>query len=162
VVAVGLALVQLLARASHPHDAELGRLPGIDGYRNISGHPDASTTPGVVIYRFDASLLFFNADYFKARVRTVVDGARPAPQWVVIDAGAIAHVDITGAAVLKELIEDLDRNGIAVALAEVKGPVREVLQRTGLSAQIGSQRMFPTIESAVAEITSQAAGAFSR
>jgi MFS superfamily sulfate permease-like transporter len=156
VVAVGLALVQLLARASHPNDAELGRLPGIDGYRNISGHPDAVTLPGVVIYRFDASLLFFNADYFKARVRRVVDAARPTPRWLVIDAGTFAHIDITGAAVLKEVIEDLGAAGVEVVMAEVKGPVRSMLERTGLSQQIGAARMFPTIESAVAEITSQA------
>ena len=152
VVAVGLALVQLLARASHPHDAELGRLPGIDGYRNISGHPDAVTIPGVVLYRFDASVLFFNADYFKARVRTVVDAAQPKPRWLVIDAGTIAYIDITGAAVLKEVFEDLTRAGVEVAMAEVKGPVRAMLERTGLSQQIGTDRMFPTIESAVAAI----------
>ena len=155
VVAVGLALVQLLARASHPHDAELGRLPGIDGYRNISGHREATTLPGVVIYRFDASVLFFNADYFKARVRTVVDAAQPKPRWLVIDAGTIALIDITGAAVLKEVFEDLTREGIEVALTEVKGPVRAMLERTGLSQQIGTHRIFSTIESAVAEIANQ-------
>ena len=142
VVAVGLALVQLLARASHAHDAELGRLPGIDGYRNISGHPDAVTIPGVVLYRFDASVLFFNADYFKARVRTVVDGAQPKPRWLVIDAGTIAYIDITGAAVLKEVFEELTRAGVEVAMAEVKGPVRAMLERTGLSQQIGTGACF--------------------
>jgi high affinity sulfate transporter 1 len=153
VVAVGLALVQLLARTSHAHDAELGRLPGIDGYRNISGHPDAVTIPGVVLYRFDASVLFFNADYFKARVRSVVDAAQPKPRWLVIDAGTIAYIDVTGAAVLKEVFEDLTRAGVDVAMAEVRGPVRAMLERTGLSQQIGTARMFPTMESAVAEIT---------
>ena len=131
VVAIGLALVQLLANASHPHDAELGRLPGIDGYRSISGHPDAVTIPGVVLYRFDASVLFFNADYFKARVRAVLEAAQPTPQWLVIDAGTIALLDTTGAATLKEVFEDLTRAGVEVAIADVKGPVRSMLERTG-------------------------------
>jgi high affinity sulfate transporter 1 len=156
VVAVGLALVQLLARASHPHDAELGRLPGIDGYRNISGHPDAVTIPGVILYRFDASVLFFNADYFKARVRAVVDAAQPKPRWLVIDAGTIAYIDVTGAAMLREVFDDLSRAGVEVAMAEVKGPVRAMLERTGLSQQIGFARIFPTVEAAVADITTQA------
>jgi MFS superfamily sulfate permease-like transporter len=160
VVAVGLALVQLLARASHPHDAELGRLPGIDGYRNISGHPDAVTIPGIIIYRFDASVLFFNADYFKARVRTIVDAAQPKPRWLVIDAGTIAYIDITGAAILREVFDDLTRSGVEVAMAEVKGPVRSMLERTGLSQQIGANRMFATTESAVAAITSQTSTGF--
>ena len=157
VVAVALALVQLLARASHPHDAELGRLAGTDVYRNVSGNPDAVTIPGIVIYRFDASVLFFNADYFKARVRTVVDAAQPKARWLVIDAETIGHVDITGVAVLKEVIEDFGREGIEVAIAEVKGPVREMLERTGLTRQIGADRMFRTIDAAVAAITAQAA-----
>jgi high affinity sulfate transporter 1 len=155
VVAVVLALVQLLARASHPHDAELGRLPGIDGYRNISGHPNAVTLPGIVLYRFDASVLFFNADYFKARVLTVVAATQPKPRWLVIDAGTIAYIDITGAAILEEVIEDVTGAGVQVAMVEVKGPVRAMLERTGLSQKIGPERMFPTIESAVAEITTQ-------
>ena len=73
-------------------------------------------------------------------------------------AGTFAYIDITGAAVLKEVIEDLRGAGVEVAMAEVKGPVRSMLERTGLSQQIGAGRMFPTIESAVAEITSQAVG----
>jgi len=113
------------------------------------------TLPGVVLYRFDASLLFFNADYFKARVRTVVRASQPAARWLVIDAGTIAYVDITGAAILKEVIEDLTRGGVEVAIADVKGPVRSMLERTGLSQGIGAHRMFSTVESAVADITSQ-------
>jgi high affinity sulfate transporter 1 len=157
VVAVGLAIVQLLARASHAHDAELGRLPGIDGYRNISGHPNAVTIPGVILYRFDASVLFFNADYFKARVRAIVDAAQPKPRWLVLDAGTIAYIDITGAAVLKEVFEELTSAGVEVAMAEIKGPVRAMLERTGLSQQLGTDRMFPTLESAVEAITSRRA-----
>ena len=113
--------------------------------------------PGVVLYRFDASVLFFNADYFKTRVRTVVEAARPKPRWLVIDAGTIAYIDITGAAILKEVFEDVSRAGVEVAMAEVKGPVRAMLERTGLSQQIGIGRMFPTLESAVAAITTQTA-----
>ena len=113
------------------------------------------TIPGVVLYRFDASVLFFNADYFKARVRMVVDATQPKPRWLVIDAGTIAYIDITGAAVLKEVLEDLAGGGVEVAMAEVKGPVRAMLEQTGLSQQIGAHRMFSTIDSAVAAIASQ-------
>jgi high affinity sulfate transporter 1 len=154
-VAVGLAFIQILTRASHPHDAELGRIPGIDGYRNIVGHPEAATIPRVVIYRFDASVLFFNADYFKTRVRAVVAAATPKPRLLVIDAGTMAYMDVTGAAILKELFEDLTRDGVEVVMAEVKGPVRAMLERTGLIRQLGTHRMFSTIEAAVAGTTSQ-------
>jgi high affinity sulfate transporter 1 len=134
VVAVGLALVQLLARVSRPHDAVLERIPG------------------VVVYRFDASVLFFNADYFKARVRSVIEAAQPKPRWLIVDAGTMPLVDVTGAAVFKEVFEDLRREGIEIAIADVKEPVRVMFDKTGLSRQVGVDRMFPTIEAAVSGI----------
>ena len=72
-VAVTLALLQLLARASHPHDAVLGRVRATGAFHDIKSHPEAETFPGLVIYRFDASLLFFNADHFKSQVRFIRD-----------------------------------------------------------------------------------------
>src|SRR5262249_32290992 len=63
VVAVAVALVRVLAAASRPNDAILGRLPG-GAFVNTATHPEVETFPGVLIYRFDAALLFFNADYF--------------------------------------------------------------------------------------------------
>jgi high affinity sulfate transporter 1 len=152
VVAIALALIQLLARASRPHDAVLGKLPGLGGYRSVSSHPDAVTIPGVVIYRFDASLLFFNADHFKTRVRAVLRAEQPPPRWLVIDAGTIATIDTTGAAVLREVLEDLGRDGVDVALVEVKAPMRAMLEKTGLMGTLGAHRLFLTVDSAIAAI----------
>src|SRR5262249_18453324 len=62
VVAVGVALVQLVARASHPHDAVLGREHGGHVLVDITTLPDVETFPGLVVFRFDSALVFFNAD----------------------------------------------------------------------------------------------------
>ena len=70
--AVALSLLWLLARASRPHDAVLGRVPGMKGFHELEDYPEATTVPGLVIYRFDSDLVFFNADYFKERVRAVI------------------------------------------------------------------------------------------
>ena len=75
-VAVTLALLQLLARASYPHDAVLGRVPTTGAFHDLTTHPQGETFPGLVIYRFDASLLFFNSDHFKSRVRSIVKEAQ--------------------------------------------------------------------------------------
>src|SRR5262245_62681635 len=53
-VAVGLALLLLIQRASRPPDSELGRVPGMRGWYPLSEHPDAATPPGLVVYRFGA------------------------------------------------------------------------------------------------------------
>ena len=86
VVAITIALVQLLAKASHPHDAVLGRIAGADGYHNLLRRPEAEPVPGMVIFRWDAPLVFFNADRFKSRVRSAVAESRGPVRYVVIHA----------------------------------------------------------------------------
>ena len=156
VIAIGMALVQLLIRASRPHDAVLGRLPGTSIYSDTTTHPEAESFPGLVIYRFDASLVFFNADHFKARVRTVVREA-PAPvRCFLLDAETMPYLDTTGAASLDQLCGDLEAEGIATAVAAAKSTVRTMLDRTGLAARIGPDRMFPTVASAVEALSKPA------
>jgi MFS superfamily sulfate permease-like transporter len=149
VVAVGVAIVQLLAKASDPHDALLGRMPGGSVFANVATHPEAETVPGLVIYRFDAALLFFNADHFKTRVRTLVAEAATKPQFVVLDAETMSLVDTTGAASLVELSEEMAERGIIVAIAAAKIPVRHILDRTGAREQLGSERHYPSVAAAV-------------
>src|SRR3954447_24954374 len=83
---VGLALIALLGLASHPRDAVLGLVEDDDGQYGIEDESGAHTIPGLVIYRFDAALLFFNADYFQDRVRAVIAAAPVKPAWLLFDA----------------------------------------------------------------------------
>jgi MFS superfamily sulfate permease-like transporter len=149
VVAVVLALLQLLASTSRPHDAVLGRMPGEGGFRDLSRHPEARPVPGLLIFRVDAMLVFFNADHFKARLRAVVAAASPAPRCVILDAGTMPGMDSTGAAALGEVREELAARGITLAVAEARGMVQDMLARTGLGAQVGADLIFPTVEAAV-------------
>jgi high affinity sulfate transporter 1 len=149
VVAIGVAIVQLLVRASRPHDAVLGRIPGTNVYRDTTTHPEAESFPGLVVYRFDASLVFFNADHFKARVRTVVREAPTPVHAFLLDAETMPLMDTTGAASLDQVCGDLAAEGITTAVAAAKSHVRTILDRTGLTGRIGPDRMFPTVESAI-------------
>ena len=149
VVAIMVAIVQLLAKASRPHDAVLGRIPGTTAFREAATNPGTETFPGLVIYRFDSAVVFFNADHFKTRAQAVVRTA-PAPvRYLVLDAGAINQLDTTGAASLDRLCGDLQDQGVAIAVAGAKSAVRTMLQKTGLADRIGPDRMFPTLEAAV-------------
>ena len=156
VVAVVLALMQLLKRASHPHDAVLGRIAGTGSFQDVSAHPTAETFPGLVIYRFDSSLVFFNSDFFRSRVKTIVQNAQPKVRIFILDAETIPLLDTTGAASLDEARRDLAERGIVLAIAAAKSPVRDMLDRTGLRQQIGDAHFFPTIESAVGALSGYA------
>lgn len=148
IVAVCLAIVQLLVRASRPHDALLGRVPGTNVFRDLTNEPSAEAFPGLIIYRFDASLVFFNADYFKARVSAKVHESGAA-RCLLLSCETMPHLDTTGAAVLEQVRVNLQAGGIEMAVVGAKGPVRSMLDRTGFTERIGSERMFPTIQAAV-------------
>ena len=104
--------------------------------------------PGLVIYRFDAALVFFNADFFKERVRTVV-AAADSPRWFLLNAEAMSIVDTTGAAILEEVRQNLAAHGIAMAISRARPPVHSILRRTGFDNRIGADRFYPTVRSGV-------------
>jgi high affinity sulfate transporter 1 len=148
-VAILLSLGDFIRRAWRPHDAVLGREDELKGYHDIDRHPDARQVPGLLLYRFDAPLFFANAGYFRRRVRRLVAEAAHPVRWVVVAAEPITDVDTTAADHLADLLAALRRQGVTLALAELKGPVKDRLRRYGLLAAIGPDRFFPTIGTAV-------------
>jgi high affinity sulfate transporter 1 len=151
-IAVALALLQLLARASRPHDAVLGRARDNTGFHDLTQHPDVAPVPGLVLYRFESALLFFNADYFKSRVREVSRAAPASTRHFIIVAETMPMIDSTGAATLSELCAELTASGMTVAVAGAHAQVREMLARTGLIERIGADCWFRSLEAAVARL----------
>ena len=119
-LAVALSLFWLLTVVSRPRDGVLGRVKGIKGFHNIADFPEATTVPGLILYRFDANLVFFNVDYFRDRVRSVIAAAKTPVEWIVIDASSINVIDITALQKLDELREELAAQGVVLASARVK------------------------------------------
>jgi high affinity sulfate transporter 1 len=148
-VAIVLSLGDFVRRAWRPHDAVLGREDQLKGYHDIDRHPSARLIPGLLLYRFDAPLFFANAGYFRRRVRRLVAEATQPVRWVVVAAEPITDVDTSAADLLRELLDELDQAGVTLAFAELKGPVKDRLQRYGLFEAIGADRFFPTVGTAV-------------
>ena len=119
-LAVALSLFWLLTVVSRPHDGVLGRVKGIKGFHHVADFPDAITIPGLILYRFDANLVFFNADYFRDRVRAVILASKTPVEWVVVDMSSVNVVDITAVQKFEELREELAARGIILATARVK------------------------------------------
>ncbi len=150
-VSVGLAVLDFLRRAWRPHDAVLGRAPGVKGYHDVLRYPDARQVPGLVLFRWDAPLFFANAAAFRDRVREVVAAADPPAGWVVVAAEPITDVDTTAAEMIEELDEELRLRGVELAFAELKDPVRDRLLSYGIAERIGRDFFFPTLGVAVRE-----------
>ena len=147
-IAVGLSILNVFRRSWWPYDTVLGRVAGLAGYHDIHSYPDADQLPGLVIYRFDAPLIFANAKTFRDEVKRFA-AADPPPRWIVIAAEPVTDVDTTASDVLEDLDEELNARGISLVFAELKDPVRRKIERYGLTRTIDPGHFFPTIGAAV-------------
>lgn len=148
-VAVLLSVFNIFRRAWWPYQAVLGRVPGLEGFHDVTVHPDARHLPGLAIYRFDAPLFFANVKTFRDNVRRLAR-TDPKPRWILIAAEPITDVDTTAADVLFELDHELDAQGTSLVFAELKHPVRMKIDRYGLAEAIEPAHFFGTVEEAVA------------
>ncbi|HEU0027550.1 MAG TPA: SulP family inorganic anion transporter [Ktedonobacterales bacterium] len=149
-IAVTLSFLLLLARAVRPHDAVLGKIPGLDGYHDIGDYPESERAPGLLVYRFDGPLFFANASYFKSRVLALAEELDPPLRWFILDAEAITDIDSTALEALEEVRQRLTVQGAVFAIARAKSALRERLERAGLADAIGLDRIYPSIRTAVA------------
>ncbi len=152
-LAVGLSLLSFVWRAWHPYDAVLGRVEGMHGYHDVSRHPGAALTRGLVAFRWDAPLFHANATIFRDHVRDAIAEADAPVRCVVIAAEPITDVDVTAADMLATLRDELAARRIALVFAEMKGPVKDRLRTYGLFEKIGADHFFPTVTDAIEHFT---------
>lgn len=164
-IAIGLSFVAFVWHSWRPYRAELGRIPQRRGYHDRSRNPEAQRIPGLVIVRWDASLFFANGSIFDHWVRQVVQRAErergpdaPPIHTVIIAAEPITDIDTTAMDELVRLDDYLASRGIRLLLAELKGPVRDLIRRHGLSSRFGPDRFPPTVGAAVDSVTGQLRG----
>ncbi len=153
-IAVALSMLVLLIRSARPADAVLGRVEGLPGYHNVARYDDAATIPGLVMYRFNASLIFYNAAYFKRRVHQVL-AASPGTSWIVLDAAPIVQLDSTGADTIAALADELAARGIRLVIADMHARPQRMLERSGALERLGPGGVLPTLRSALAAYQSR-------
>ena len=153
-VAIALSILNVFRRTWWPHQAELGRAPGVAGLHDITRYPDAERLPGLVVYRFDAPLIFANARMFSEAVRAIATGHDDL-KWIIIAAEPVTDVDTTAADMLEDLDTWLNERGVSLVFAELKDPVRDKIERYELTATIEPAHFYRTVEEAVGEYIRQ-------
>jgi high affinity sulfate transporter 1 len=148
-IAVALSIAELFTRIARAHDAVQGAVPGLAGLHDVDDYPEATTIPGLVVYRYDAPLCFANAEDFRVRVLRAVDEEAMPAEWVVLNMEANVEIDLTATDMLEDLRSDLAARGVVLALARVKQDLAVYLGRAGLSDEIGEDRIFPTLPTAL-------------
>ena len=148
-IAVALALFKLVRQAARPRDAVLG-LVQLDGDSHCATEEEGGETiPGLIIYRFESSLVFFNADRFSDRVRALITSAPTTTHHFLLDAESVPFLDISGAYMLRSLRTELAKQGIVLGIARPRDLFRLMLERAGVAEKIGSENIFHTVHAGV-------------
>jgi len=156
VAAALLALAQRTRLAARPRDAVLGREVGTDHWVQTDVGRPTEQVPGILVYLLYAPLWYGNATHVADRIRGDIASEASPVHHLIIDANGVADIDYTGAKVLGELVAELKQRGISVSLARASHLVHHDLKHAGLLAAIGPDRLFASVEEAVASVGDQA------
>lgn len=137
IAGVGLSLGLFLWRASRPHAAVVGRVPGTEHFRNIRRH-SVFTDPRILTIRIDESLTYLNARWLEEFVLEQV-AEHPRMQHLVLMASAVNAIDASALESLEAINHRLGDAGVALHLSEVKGPVMDALERSHLIGDLTGQ-----------------------
>ncbi|MGC1644049.1 MAG: SulP family inorganic anion transporter [Pseudolabrys sp.] len=144
-----ISILLLLARASRPHVALLGRVPGTNSYSDLARHPENEPLGSVIACRPEASLLYVNAGYVLETVMASVLKNRSKISAVVCDLSASPYLDLAGARILHTLHDELAAQGIALQIVGARGRVRDLLRADGLAEKVGGLERAVSLDDAI-------------
>jgi high affinity sulfate transporter 1 len=161
IIAVLASVGMLLWRVARPHVAFLGRIPGTDRFSDAARHPENEALPGVLAFRVEASLVYFNVDHV---LETVLERVRGEPQLqrVVYDLSNTPYVDIAGARMLKVLHDELAGRQIEFRVVGAHSEVRDRLRFEKLQDWVGPINRHVSLGEAVAMGTPPVGGSADR
>lgn len=153
-VGVVASLIVVVQQSYKPHTASLGQLPNTNTYRNLKRFPDAIRQPGLLVFRLDASLYFANIEHLKDELHHAL-ASDPQLSRIVIDFYPVNRIDSSAIHGLNDIVKALSEQGIRLAVAGVKGPVRDSMDHGGLVDRIGAENFHMEIHAAVKDLNKQ-------
>lgn len=143
ILAMALSIIVHLYHSYRPYDTLLALTPdGTPGPVPLTGR--AEVAPGLVIYRFGASLYYANASRFTEEIMDVVEAGDPPLRWLGVSGSSIGDIDFSGADTIHQVKEELERRGVTFAICDPNPKVRAQLDAYGLAEKIGTDRIFAT------------------
>lgn len=136
-IGIGLSLFTVIWRASHPHIAVIGRLPGTSHYRNVLHYP-VETQDSLLMLRIDEDLFFGNAQLIEQRILQEWQ-KKPQAKHIVLMMSSVSHIDTTALEMLERLDSDIRTQGGKLHLAELKAFLLKPLERGHFLQQLSGQ-----------------------
>jgi high affinity sulfate transporter 1 len=146
VVISTLRFVRLTAR---PKIEVLGKVDGMSGFHSMERHSDAKPIPHLLLLRFNAPIVFFNAPYFKRELLAAANTGSSSPKWVVLDMLPITMIDATGLETAEELAVELENRGIVLVAAGRKTEWNLWAEARGFGKDIRRIKIYSTLDSAI-------------
>jgi MFS superfamily sulfate permease-like transporter len=140
-----ISLVLLLRRASRPHVALLGRIPGTRRFSDRQRHPDNELIPDVTIFRPESGLIYFNIEHVRDTILHSVRAQPQPPRLVILDLSASPYVDVQSAESLAGLADEITASGIRFQAVEARSSVRDRLRAAGADTHLGGINRFASI-----------------
>ena len=142
VLAIIASIIEHLRHSYHPLNCVL--VKSAEGHwQPVPAEPGARTKEGLVAYRFGASLYYANAGRLLEDVAALLGHGGPL-HWLVIDCAAIGDVDYTASGVLAQVVEQARQRNVRLVFSSVLGPVRQQLDRYGITSALGQDAYFDT------------------
>lgn len=136
-LAMVASILMLLRRASRPHVAFLGRIPGTQRFSDFARHADGEKIPGLLAFRVEAPLLYMNSEYVTQMVLDRVSEEKPPVRLAIWDLSSTPNVDVPGARAIKQLGGQLKHQGVELKLVEAHAQLRDLLRAEGLEEGAG-------------------------
>jgi high affinity sulfate transporter 1 len=149
--AVILALLRFIKLMSRPPVEVLGKVEGVPGLHSLERHEGAQQLPGLLLFRFNGPITFFNAPYFKRELMQAIERGGAGLRHVVIDLLPVASIDATGLLMITDAASILEARGIELSAAGRATEWGNWAKSRGFSIQ--RVRIFPTLRQAVRELS---------
>jgi SulP family sulfate permease len=151
-LAVLASVLLLLARASHPHVAFLGRVPGTKSYSDMARHPENEPLSNLIAFRPEAALLYINAEHvLDAILHRIREAGASNIREVICDLSASPYIDLAGSGMLHQLHDELSRRGIALRIVGAHGLLRDLLRADGVGEKVGGLNRRVTLDDVLSD-----------
>jgi MFS superfamily sulfate permease-like transporter len=147
------SILFLLRLMANPHVAVLGRIPGTERFSDIARHPDNELISGLLMFRVEAPLLYFNVENINNTVLGHFHSAALPVKLVVIDLSSSPYIDVAGAEMLARFQEQLAQEGIHFRVADAHAEVRDILRAMGVDQRLGGVSRRTSIDDIVNEFS---------
>jgi sulfate permease, SulP family len=144
VLAIIASIIDHLRRSYLPNNTVL-EIAG-DRITSKPVAPELRTLPGLVVYRFNASLYYANAIRLFDEVSALMAATDPdRVRWLCIDAVGVSDIDYSAAETLKQIKDEAAEHDVRLVFAELQPDVRTELERFELVALFGEDAFYETV-----------------